>query len=220
MTTNQAATESQTALTLLFPASRRHSEDETLQRHETLQHRLQRGVRVGDLHTAVPTLARDLVWAELATLIGRTMATDLVAIVRGGWQTSTRLTQAARRTLDDPGSCEVVNLADHTIAFTNAAAIDLLIDQLAAVTFHVRVEVDVHITALAAGVEHGRIVNLRSGKSDVTVRLFVDSDEIAHRRVDIDLVAEVNLGKGIELLPNSDRPAVELPSQPRAGTGR
>jgi hypothetical protein len=84
MTTNQAATESQTALTLLFPASRRHSEDETLQRHETLQHRLQRGVRVGDLHTAVPTLARDLVWAELATLIGRTMATDLVAIVRGG----------------------------------------------------------------------------------------------------------------------------------------
>jgi hypothetical protein len=214
MTTDQAAPASPTALSLLFPAPRRHTTD------ETVQQQLRHGVRASQLRTAVPTLARDLVWAELATLIGRAMATDLVTIVRGGWQTSARLTKAAQRTLDDPGSCEVVNLADHTIAFTNAATIDLVIDQLAAVTLHVRVEVDVHVTALAAAIEHGRIVNLRSGKSDVTVRLFVDSDEIAHRRVDVDLVAQVSLGNGIELLPKSDRPAVELPSQPTAATGR
>jgi hypothetical protein len=215
MTTTEQAPDTRTTLTLLFPPTRRRTS------HDSLRRRLRDSVHVSELHTGIPPLARDLVWAELATLVGRAMATDLVTIVSRGWQTSAKLVTAAQRTADDPDSSEVVNLAEHTIEFSDVAALELVIDERARVTLRVRVAVDLHVMALAACIEHGHIVSLRSGRSDVTVRLFVESDEIAHRRVDLDLAAEIRLGSGINLMPTPDRPpVVELPTQPTAATAR
>jgi hypothetical protein len=48
-------------------------------------------------------------------------------------------------------------------------------------------------------------MNLRCAKADVTVRLFVQDDDIAHRTAGVDLETELefDLAAGIPLLPST-----------------
>jgi hypothetical protein len=189
-------------LSWLFPAGHGHSTGEELNR------RLRRGLRrlqVDDVDVAIPRLARDIVWAELASLVGRLMATDLESIVCYGWQASQELVSSAQRTSTEADLCEVVTLADHTIRYADVAEVDVAIDEMVVVTVNVRVQADLHVTELALGIERGTVVNLRGGNADLTVRLFVQDDDIAHRKVDIDLEAELDLGTGLRLLPAPSR---------------
>jgi hypothetical protein len=194
-------------LSWLFPASHGHSTGAELSR---CLRRALRHLPVEDGQVAIPRLARDVVWAELASLIGALMATDLESIVSYGWQASEELVSSAQRTSTDAGWCEVVALADHTIRYADVAEVDVAIDEMVVATVNVRVQADLHVTELAVGIERGRVVHLRSGKADVTVRLFVQDDDIAHRKVDIDLETELDLGTGVRLLTSSSR----TPSEP------
>jgi hypothetical protein len=188
-------------LSWLFPASRGGATEE-------LSRCLRRGLRrihVEEMDVAIPRMARDVVWTELASLVSRIMTTDAGSIVRYGWATSDQLVQAARRTMTDPGSCEVITLADHTIRYADVAEIDVAVDEMVAVTVNVRVQADLHVTALAVGIEHGQVMHLRCAKAVVTVRLFVQDDDVAHRTVGVDLEEELELvlATGIPLLPSA-----------------
>jgi hypothetical protein len=199
-------TEHPTTLSWLFPPSHGRSTEDGLHRC------LRRALHLDKLEVDVPTLARDVVWIELASLVRQRMATDLVSILSYGWAKSTDLVRAAHRTVASPGTSDVVTLAEHTIRYADIADVDLVIDEAVAVTMHVRVQADLHVMALAFGVEHGRVMNVRGGHADITVRLFVQDAEIAHRTVQIDLDAELSLGNGIPLLPLA-APTTEIPNQ-------
>jgi hypothetical protein len=186
-----------TMLSWLFPAARGRSATDELSR--CLRKGLRR-VRLEEIDVAISQPARDVV-----ALVGRLMSTDVVSIVMHGWATSDDLVQAARRTMANPGSCEVVTLAEHTIRYADVAEIDVAVDEIVAVTVNVRVQADLHVTALAVGIEDGLVMNLRCEKAEVVVRLFVQDDDIAHRSCGVDLESELVLGAGIPLLPSSTR---------------
>lgn len=191
-----------TTLAMLFPSSHRHTSSESLQHeiHKALRSDAER------LGAAVPKLARDVVETEIANLMDRTVGTNLTTIVTQAWRTSTKLMQAAHRTVDAPGSVEVVTLGVHTIHYNDVIDIGVVVDEVLTITVAVRFEADLAVTELAAGVEGGRVVNLRSGKSELTLRLLVQGQQVARKVIDVNLEAQLQLGDGIVL--------VEPPKQP------
>jgi hypothetical protein len=202
MTITTTTPASDTTLTLLFPSSHRHTNS------ENLQHEIHKALRkdAARLGAAVPKLARDVVEAELANLMDRTIGTNLTAIVSQGWRTSTKLMQAAHRTVDTPGSVEVVTLGVHTIHYNDVIDIGVVVDETLTVTVAVRLEADLCVTELAAGVEGGRVVNLRAGKSELTLRLLVQGRQVAEKLINVNLEAQVQLGDGIELVAPPQQP--------------
>lgn len=192
----------ETTVTLLFPSSHRHTSA------ESLQHEIHKALRedAKQLGAAVPKLAREVVEAELANLMDRTIGTNLTAVVMQGWRTSTKLMQAAHRTVDKPGSVEVVTLGVHTIHYNDVVDIGVVVDEVLTLNVAVRFEAELAVTELAAGVEGGRVVNLRAGKSELTLRLLVQGQRVAQKVIDVNLEAELELGDGVVL--------VEPPPQP------
>jgi hypothetical protein len=198
----------ETTLTLLFPSSHRHTSSESLQ-HDIHRALHKDGTR---LSAAVPKLAREVVEAELANLMDRTVGTNLTKVVTRGWQTSTKLMQAAHRTVDKPGSVEVVTLGVHTIHYNDVIDIAVVVDEVLTVNVAVRFEADLSVTELAAGVERGRVVNLRAGKSELTLRLLVQGQRVARKVIAVNLQAQLQLGDGIELVaPPQQQIAVPQP---------
>jgi hypothetical protein len=210
--TKQTVGPEASALDYLFARSRQHTNAHQL--HE----RLKENVKFGDVQwRGVSSLGRQAIIAELATVLGRALATRIVDIAGGGWQTSAKLRDAARRTTDTPGTCEVVTLETHTITFTDAPTIRIRIRGAlpAEMTLTAQITVDIHVTGLAANVEDGRILDLRSGDSSVKVSLAVNGQAIAAQDAKIDLHAVLPLGPGIPLLSEADRRPVP---PPRNGT--
>jgi hypothetical protein len=195
----------ETTLTLLFPPSHRHTSAQSL--HHEIHRALRKDKAAKQLRGAVPKLARDLVDTELANLMGRTIATNLTAIVSQGWTTSAALMQAAHRSVDRPGSVEVVTLRVHTIHYDDVIDIDVVVDEVLTVTVTVRFEADLRVTELAASIEGGRVINLRAGKSELTLRLLVQGQVAAQKPIAVDLEAQLELGDGIVLVA-APRPTV------------
>jgi hypothetical protein len=195
----------ETTLTMLFPSSHRHA---------NLQREMHKALRddAARLGAAVPKLARDVVEAELANLMDRTVGTNLTAVVTQGWRTSTKLMQAAHRTVDKPGSVEVVTLGVHTIHYDDVIDIDVVVDEVLTITVAVGLKADLAVTELAAGVEDGRVVNLRAGKSELTLRLLVQGEQVARKVIDVNLEAELQLGDGIVLVAPPKQPSL-VPQQ-------
>jgi hypothetical protein len=206
-----------TTLTMLFPSSHRHTSSESLQHeiHKALHNDATR------LNAAVPKLARNVVEAELANLMDRTIGTNLTAVVTQGWRTSTALMQAAHRTVATPGSVEVVTLGEHTIHYNDVIDIGVVVDEVLTVNVAARLEADLRVTELAAGVERGRVVNLRAGKSELTLRLLLQGQQVASKVITVDLQVQLQLGDGIALVAPpqqvrapTQQPAVVIPVQP------
>jgi hypothetical protein len=190
------------ALDYLFARSRQHTN--AYQLHA----RLKENVKFGDVQwRGVSSLGREAIIAELATVLGRALATRIVDIAAGGWQTSAKLRDAARRTAGTPGTCEVVTLEEHTITFTDVPTIRICIRGAvpAEMTVTAQITVDIHVTGLAANVEDGRMLDLRSGDSSIKVSLAVNGQAIASQDAKIDLHAVLPLGQGIPLLSEAER---------------
>jgi hypothetical protein len=207
----------ETTLTMLFPSSHRPTSSEGMQ-HEIHKALHKDAARLG---AAVPKLARGVIEAELANLMDRTVGTNLTAIVTQGWRASTKLMQAAHRTVDTPGSVEVVTLGVHTIHCKDVIDIGVVVDEVLTVNVAVRFEADLRVTELAAGVERGRVVNLRTGKSELTLRLLVQGERVAQKVIAVNLQAQLQLGDGIVLVAAPQQPgtvpqphAAVLPAQP------
>jgi hypothetical protein len=207
MTITTTAPAPETTLTLLFPSSHRHTSS------ESLQHELHKALRkdAKQLRAAVPKLAREVVEAELANLMDRTIGTNLTAVVTQGWRTSTKLMQAAHRTVDKPGSVEVVPLGVHTIHYNDVIDIRVVVDEVLTLNVAVRFEADLAGTELAAGIERGRVVNVRAGKSELTLRLLVQGQRVAQKVIDVNLQVQLQLGDGIVLV--TPQPPIAVPQK-------
>jgi hypothetical protein len=124
---------------------------------------------------------------------------DLGALLLGGWLRYRELRVAARKTVERPGSTELVRLAGHRITSSHAPYLDVFVDgrQVARVDFGIELEFDVVL--LQAGVRDGRLMSLRAGDCTASVTWSVQGFPVAQNRAALSLPLHVGLGKGIPL---------------------
>jgi hypothetical protein len=123
-------------------------------------------------------------------------------VVIEGWKKDEALVEAARRTVADPSTQEVVELATHRITSVHRPTIDLLLDGVRIGTLHMEATFDCVLEGVVGTVARGRLVALRYGRCDATATVLADDIEIVRREGILDLGLETSLGAGIELVPD------------------
>ena len=155
----------------------------------------------------VPATLREAAVRETTSAAMGLLDVDLIGLLVSGWQKHREVIAAARRTVDAPGSLELVDLATHQITVTQHPAVNLLVDNHRVATVEVGLSVVFDVSALVAGIRGGRLVAVHSGRCDVTATLAIQGTEVISRQVHLELPGIIPLGQGIRLLAGNGHPA-------------
>jgi hypothetical protein len=89
----------------------------------------------------------------------------LSTLAANGWNTMTEVRRARRRTLESPGSREVVALGEHTITSTQEPTVEASLAGTSVTVLHLVVEVEIRVTALRLVVERGHVIDMTPGQA-------------------------------------------------------
>jgi hypothetical protein len=162
--------------------------------------------RLGVALHGLPPGTMEAAVREATTAAAGLVDFSLTDLLVAGWRTHEELIAAARRTVAAPASTELVDLAEHRVTSTDRPYVNVFLDGDCVATIHLELSVTFDVSAMLAGVRRGRLVELHSGRCDVTATLSVEGDDVATRRGHLELPGVITLGDGIPLLTGDDGP--------------
>jgi hypothetical protein len=169
---------------------------------------------IDDRLTTVPpglrAAARDQILSLIADLLGQ----RLVDVMILGWQTWDRLVGRARRTLETPGSTDLVELLDHEVTSTHRPRIEVTFDGKRIAEIEVDLDVAIDLHAVTAVLARGRLTAIRSGRADVSTTLAVQGVTVMSATRSLELPIEIPLGAGIVLASPPDVVTVPADDEP------
>lgn len=171
---------------------------------------LARAIDAETVAAALPGLSRagrSVASAELTGLAKGLLELDLGSLALAGWCKHRDLLAAATRTVEHPGSTELVELATHRIRSVHQPSVELLVDGVRVALVRLELEVELVVRALVATVRLGHLIGLRSGSFDVRVTLAVAGRPVASRRTSLASPLFVGLGDGVPLPVGITAPA-------------
>ena len=158
---------------------------------------------------ALAAAARRAVLDQFASSVNALLDFDLMDLLASGWQKYAMLTAAARRTLVDQTTEEMVDLLAHSITSVQRPTVDVYLDEKKVGTLHLELEFEFLIRSVVAEVRAGRLMTLHDGQCRATGRLLAEEIEIAQREASFDLALTTGLGAGIPLLSEEPEPPTE-----------
>ena len=164
----------------------------------------------------LPRVTREAAVREAAVAAAGLLKVDLIEVLVSGWREHHDVFSAARRTLDTPGSKELVGLAPHRISTMQQPAVGILLDGKRVHTLQLGLSIFFEITGLVAGISHGRLAAVHAGRGHVGVALTIHEIEVLTKRTHLELPGHTGLRRGFRLLPASHYPD-EPQGHPSAG---
>jgi len=154
----------------------------------------------------LPRVTREAAVREAAAAAAVLLKVDLIEVLVTGWREHRDIYSAARRTLDMPGSKELVGLAPHRITTVQQPAVGILVDGHRVHTLQLGLSVLFDVTGLVAGIHAGRLAAVHSGRGEVGVALTVHEVEVLSKRHHLELPGVKAFTSGFRLLPASAYP--------------
>jgi hypothetical protein len=154
----------------------------------------------------LPRVTREAAVREAAVAATGLLKIDLIEVLVTGWREHRDIFTAARRTLDMPGSKELVGLAPHRISTMQQPAVGILIDNKRVHTLQLGLSIFFEVTGLVAGISHGRLDGVHAGRGHVGVALTIHEIEVLTKRSHLELPGQLGLRRGFRLLPASQYP--------------
>jgi hypothetical protein len=161
----------------------------------------------------LPRVTREAAVREAAVAATGLLKVDLIEVLVSGWREHRDIFSAARRTLDTPGSSELVGLAPHRISTVQQPAVGILIDGKRVHTLQLGLSIFFEVTGLVAGISLGRLDGVHAGRGHVGVALTIHEIEVLTKRTHLELPGQMGLKRGFRLLPAS-----HYPDEPRQRT--
>src|SRR5258705_1467873 len=96
----------------------------------------------------LPRVTREAAVREVSTATAGLLDIDLIGLLVAGWRDVHDLASAARRTLTNPDSTELVDLATHQIAVTRNPSVDVMVDSLRVARVQLGLSVVFDVSAL------------------------------------------------------------------------
>jgi len=163
----------------------------------------------------LPRVTREAAVREAAVAAAGLLKVDLMEVLVAGWREHRDVFSAARRTLDMPGSKELVGLAPHRITTVQQPSVGILVDGHRVHTLQLGLSVFFEVTGLVAGIHAGRLAGIHAGRGHIGVALTIHELEVLTKRTHLELPGVKTLKRGFRLLPASAYPD-EPHSQPGA----
>ncbi|MFG1876032.1 hypothetical protein ACGFIV_14465 [Sphaerisporangium sp. NPDC049003] len=155
---------------------------------------------VGDEARRADSVFRNALNGKVAEAGGELLrGLDLGAVLLGGWQRYRDLRIAARKTVEEPSSTELVRLAEHRITSRHAPYVDVYVDGRRVTRVDFGIDLAFDITLMHASVRHGRLMSLGAGACTASVTWSVRGFPVAQNKASLALPLNVKLGKGILL---------------------
>ena len=158
----------------------------------------------------LPRVTREAAVREAAVAAAGLLKVDLIEVLVSGWREHRDIFSAARRTLEMPGSTELVGLAPHRISTVQQPAVGILIDGKRVHTLQLGLSIFFEVTGLVAGISHGRLAAVHAGRGHVGVALTIHEIEVLTKRSHLELPGHAGLKRGFRLLS-----ARHYPDEPR-----
>ena len=152
---------------------------------------------------------------QIATVIHGLLDIDLGDLLTAGWQRFDDLVDAGRRTMNAPGSREVVDLVTHTISSSHHPHVELLVDDIKVATLGLDLELAFTVKGAVATVHGGRLVGLHSGDCYVVGTVSAQGRQLAAKDRQVQLPLLLHLGDGIPLLASTTAAPATPPGQVR-----
>ncbi len=156
--------------------------------------------------------------SQVATVANGLLDLDLGDLLAAGWRRQAALAAAAERTVANPGSSEVVELATHRITSVHRPFVDLLINDVHVATVNFELRIEFAVKALGVTVRNGHVVSLHSGACEVTATLSAEGVRLARRQEHFELPVLVRWpllvhpGGGDPRPSSARRPSASSPS--------
>ncbi|MEJ7629991.1 MAG: hypothetical protein WKF54_10410 [Nocardioidaceae bacterium] len=151
-------------------------------------------------------VARAVLVDELLEALRALLDDDLTDLLVASWSRYQALVAAGRETSTTPGAESMVRLAGHTVRVEQHPDLELRVDGVRVVTLHVALDVRYVVVEAFARVREGRLVEVRAGSPEVEAVLSVDGVEVSRKSTRLEMIAVLELGVGISLVP--ERPTV------------
>jgi hypothetical protein len=174
--------------------------------HEALARHVMAARTMARSFARLPRVTREAAVHEAAVAAVGLLKVDLMEVLVTGWREHRDIFSAARRTLDMPGSKELVGLAPHRITTVQQPAVSILVDGHRVHTLQLGLSIFFEVTGLVAGIHAGRLAGIHAGRGDVGVALTVHELEVLTRRSHLELPGVKSLKRGFRLLPASEYP--------------
>lgn len=162
----------------------------------------------GEALVRLSSTARRVACHRLAQTATDLADVNLGDVVVAGWQKYTTLTDAARRTLDRPGTEEFVDLLSHRISSVHHPQIDVFVDDVLIGSLQFELRLDVVVRAFVATVREGRLIAVEGGTCRLTASLSWQETTIAAQEAELELGALLDLGAGVPLVAAQRHAAV------------
>jgi hypothetical protein len=175
--------------------------------HEALaRHVMSAGRTTARAFVRLPRVTKEAAVREAAVAAVGLLKVDLMEVLVTGWREHGDIFSAARRTLDMPGSKELVGLAPHRITTVQQPAVGILVDGHRVHTLQLGLSIFFEVTGLVAGIHAGRLAAIHAGRGDLGVALTIHELEVLTRRSHFELPGVKSLNRGFRLLPASAYP--------------
>lgn len=148
----------------------------------------------------LPDATKRAVLDEVGTAAAGMLEMDVTDVFRNVWAKHTALREAAVATAAEPDTEQIVDLANHSASFTYDPAVEVQVAGLPVATIGLRVELEIQIRGLLAVVCRGRLTAVRAGSAAAAGTLSIADQQVAKRRVNLNLPLVLRLRKGIPLL--------------------
>lgn len=150
-----------------------------------------------------------------ATAAATLQKVDLIGVLVHGWREHADIVAAARRTLADPASTELVSMSEHEVKLEQRPYVRVLVDGRPVATLRLGLSVVYDISTLLLVIVRGRLTGVRSGRCTIIASLSVQDTDLLVKQVPLELPGVMALTRGIRLLPASQYPAGEDPPDER-----
>ena len=154
----------------------------------------------------LPRVTREAAVREAAVVAVGLLKIDLMEVLVSGWREHRDIFTAARRTLDVPGSKELVGLAPHRITTVQQPSVGILVDNHRVHTLQLGLSIFFEVTGLVAGIHTGRLASVHAGRGEIGLALTIHELEVLTKRSHLELPGVKSLQRGFRLLPANAYP--------------
>jgi hypothetical protein len=154
----------------------------------------------------LPRVTREAAVREASVAAVGLLKVDLIEVLVTGLREQRDIFSAARRTLDMPGSKELVGLAPHRITTVQQPSVGILVDGHRVHTLQLGLSIFFEVTGLVAGIHAGRLGGVHAGRGHIGVALTIHELEVLTKRMHLELRGMKAFERGFRLLPASAYP--------------
>ena len=169
------------------------------------------GPGAGALLEALPGDFMEKASHTLVDRMRELLNTPLDQVLSGAWRKYGGFAEYADPARHPPGEVNVVELAEHTVRWTQQPAVDVAFQGNVLATLNLGIQVEIKLDGGRVTVQDGLFKSLSVGTLHINARVSLEGDQVAKYEDTIKIPGELAFGDGIPIVPQAERSAGSIP---------